>query len=545
MKNILLLASFLLSHLLVGQVFNRSKAGMLDAIPFQLNNSLYTISSTSIDEIGNNGEILLSTPLPFLNGYRDYKTVLKKSNGNFLIVGSSQTACDVASNRAYFAYEYSPQLVLIDSTHQSLNSLGGVMQVLELNQGRYFVLSPSGYLVLNNQLDTIATKYTFSLAQIEQALYLGGDKILIYSKTWASSTPMYTILDLSTEVITPWANSKGGEIMSLNDSVFACLNLQTGDLFRYKKNDRTYLDSNRLSLSASLTVNSFQELTDGFVLRGDSGLTVFNKSNLSLRGTYLAKTPLIGGSLSVDGDQLFFYRQNIYGEVTNYHVLEGAKLNQAPSNIVEGLILSAKNTSLKSIPHPSGAPNLYQVEATWDISMLNNSAESIDSVRVLWADVNATPFCNSIYFTLPVSVNGLAPGDSTSTAFSMTFQSVYAPSGTGYLNFIAALVMANGKVVSEEGQAVASISLNNINLAEANLLVDIKLYPNPASHSIYIDAQEEIDQVELINLQGQVIRTYNSQDTLKKVSVEGLAKGIYWLKLKSDSKQCSRKILVN
>lgn len=544
MKNLLLALILLFSCVAQAQIFNRSKVGSLDALPFQMGNKLYTISSNSIDEIDSNGEIIQSTALPVLNAYRNYKTVLKKTDGNFLVVGSSQAACDVAADKAYFAYEYSPQLTLIDSTHQPVNNLSGVMQVLELNQGRYFVLSPTGYLLLNNQLDTIATATASSLAQIESAIYLGGDEILIYSKTWASSTPMFNILNLNTAVITPWAATRSGKITSLNDSIFALVNLQNGDLFRFQKDDRSYLDSNRLSLTAGFVPNKFQELYDGFVLRGDSGLSVFNKTDLSPRGTYLAKKPLNSGFLSVDGDQLFFYHQNIYGEVTNYHVLEAAKLNQSASNIVEGLILKVKNTSMQSNPHPSGAVNLFQVDATWDLTLLNNSPETIDSVRILWADVYAPPFCNSIYSHLQMPVNGLDVDDSTKLSFAMTFSSVYAPTGTGYLYFNAAVVMANGKVVSKQGQAGASEVINNISLNELSPLADLSLYPNPTTGLIYIDAPQSIEQAEVLNLQGQKVRSFTSPSGLQQIFVEGLAKGVYWLKLKSEKAEATRKIVV-
>tara|TARA_R110002050_G_scaffold49818_10_gene115583 strand:- start:9362 stop:10996 length:1635 start_codon:yes stop_codon:yes gene_type:complete len=544
MKTLLLATFLLFSNLIHGQIFNRSKAGALDAIPFQLGNTLYTLNSSSIDEIDANGDIMLRTALPFLSDYRASKTVLRKANGNVLIIGSYQAACDILSDLGYFAYEYSPQMILVDSTHQALNDISGIMQVLELSQNRYFALSENGYLLLNSSLDTLATALTPNLAELNRAIYLGGDEVLIYSQTWASSTPLYNVLNLATGTITPWSNARAGQITSLSDSTFAFVNLQNGDVLRFRKNNRAYIDSTRLTLSTNFVANQFQEFSDGFVLRGDSGLTVFNKADLSLRGSYLADQPLNRGALSVDGNQLFFYQQNVLN-VSNYHVLEAAKVDQPASAIVEGLILKIENSSLVANPHPSGAANLFQVSATWELTLVNNSQETIDSVRVLWSDPTASPFCTSPSAELPTGINGLAVGDSVVVSYPMVFSSVYAPNGTAFLNFNAAIVMANGKVVDEEGYSSASEVINNISLAELGPLTELNLFPNPASTFIYIDAPKAVKQVQILNLQGQRIREVSAPNGLKQFSLAGLAKGIYWVKLQSENRETLRKVVVD
>jgi|GEM_PF-4946749 len=544
MKSFLLLGTLLLSTLLPGQIFNRSKAGTLDASPLQVGNTLYAIGSTNINEVDANGEILQSTALPFLNRFKASQTVLPKANGNFLILGSFQSACDLLTNLGYFAYEYSPQLVLIDSTHQEISGLAPIIQALELSQNRYFALTENGYLLFDSSLDTLALVTTPNLAQLTSAVYLGGDEVLIYSQTWASSTPLYNVLNLSTGATNPLNNARSGEITSLTDSTFAIVNLQRGDLYRYQKGNRSYVDSTRLALATGFSASKFQEIQSGFVLRGDSGLSVYNKSDLSLRGSYLAAQPLNSGLLSVSGNQLFFYNQNIYPNVTSYHVLEGAQLNQAPSSIVEGLVLKVKNTSLVSSPDPSGASNLFRVNATWDITLVNNSPEIIDSVRVLWADPSSVPFCTSIYSQLQMPVNGLVPSDSVTISFPMTFFSVYAPNGNASLNFNTVTVMANGKVVSDEGKVTVNTVINNISLAELGPLAELKLFPNPASRTIFIDASQSIEQAEILNLQGQKMRDYGSSSGLQQISVEGLTKGVYWVKLRSEKAETTRRIAV-
>lgn len=546
MKNLLLALILLFSCVAQAQIFNRSKVGSLDALPFQLGNKLYIISSTSIDEIDASGEVSQSTALPFLSDYRASKSVLRKANGNLLIIGNSQASCDLLADLGYFAYEYSTQMVLVDSTHQALYDVGNVLQLLELSQNRYFVLNQSGYLLLDDNLDTIATAITPNLAQINRAIYLGGDEVLIYSQTWASSTPMYNILNLNTGTINPWTNARAGEISSLSDSTFAFINLFNGDVLRFQKSNLSYIDSSRLSLSSNFMANQFQELQDGFILRGDSGLSVFNKTDLSHRGTYLAQNPLNQGRLSVNGNQLFFIQNNSnYWDVSNYHVLEAAQLNQAPSTIVEGLILKLKNLNFISAAHPSGVANLYRVNSTWEITLLNQSTEIIDSMRVLWADPYAVPYCFSTYSELTTGSSPLAIGDSLVISLPLTYNSVYAPNGTGSISLSVAAVMANGKVLSDEARSAAGLSISNISLIENELLKDLQLYPNPASTFIYMDAPLPINQVKIMNLQGKVMRELRDVDGLSQVSLEGLAKGIYWVTLKAEKLETIRKIVID
>ena len=104
--------------------------------------------------------------------------------------------------------------------------------------------------------------------------------------------------------------------------------------------------------------------------------------------------------------------------------------------------------------------------------------------------------------------------------------------------------MANGKVVSKQGQAGASEVINNISLKELSPLADLSLYPNPTIGLIYIDAPQSIEQAELLNLQGQKVRSFSSPSGLQQIFVEGLAKGVYWLKLESKKAETTRKIIV-
>ena len=73
----------------------------------------------------------------------------------------------------------------------------------------------------------------------------------------------------------------------------------------------------------------------------------------------------------------------------------------------------------------------------------------------------------------------------------------------------------------------------------------IIIYPNPTKDRLYIEmkANLNIHAITLINIQGQIVRGYESSAT--QLDVSGIAEGIYFLKLSSSEGDIVKKILIN
>lgn len=75
----------------------------------------------------------------------------------------------------------------------------------------------------------------------------------------------------------------------------------------------------------------------------------------------------------------------------------------------------------------------------------------------------------------------------------------------------------------------------------------INFYPNPANEDVFISCEncEEIDALTIFDASGQVknIR-YNKEDKLIRINLEGIEKGIYFVKLKSKDYFQTYKLLV-
>jgi hypothetical protein len=89
-------------------------------------------------------------------------------------------------------------------------------------------------------------------------------------------------------------------------------------------------------------------------------------------------------------------------------------------------------------------------------------------------------------------------------------------------------------------RAEISTAIGDIN----NRLLQVMVYPNPASSQLVVQAPEVITMLQLTNLLGQVVFTAPGNSTKQVVDVSGMPKGIYLLKIKAGLKEAVKKVVV-
>lgn len=90
-------------------------------------------------------------------------------------------------------------------------------------------------------------------------------------------------------------------------------------------------------------------------------------------------------------------------------------------------------------------------------------------------------------------------------------------------------------------------------IESSNLIINnVAVYPNPANENISVSfelKQSENVILQLIDITGQIVFTKNlgtvQGSKTETISASGLAKGTYFLKIKSDTKSQSNKIIIN
>ncbi|MEC3876181.1 T9SS-dependent choice-of-anchor J family protein [Chryseobacterium salviniae] len=102
----------------------------------------------------------------------------------------------------------------------------------------------------------------------------------------------------------------------------------------------------------------------------------------------------------------------------------------------------------------------------------------------------------------------------------------------GTSNWARGVDIDNVSVVDASVLAVNDITKNN---------TDVKVYPNPVKDVLNINSDKKLNSIQIFSMTGQLIRTIDKD--AKQVSVSDLKKGVYLLRVKSEGKDQSFKVV--
>lgn len=94
-------------------------------------------------------------------------------------------------------------------------------------------------------------------------------------------------------------------------------------------------------------------------------------------------------------------------------------------------------------------------------------------------------------------------------------------------------------------QTVWGAALSNKKIED--LLANISVYPNPSKfNKVNIETESELDEIQLININGQVLQKISHPKANQKIyTLDNLKQGVYFLKLNSQDKSTTKKIIIN
>ena len=94
-------------------------------------------------------------------------------------------------------------------------------------------------------------------------------------------------------------------------------------------------------------------------------------------------------------------------------------------------------------------------------------------------------------------------------------------------------------------QTVWSADLSNKTFE--NFFATISVYPNPSQfNKINIETESELDEIQLINLNGQILQKISHPKANQKIyTLDNLKQVTYFLKLNSSNKSTTKKIIIN
>ncbi len=82
-------------------------------------------------------------------------------------------------------------------------------------------------------------------------------------------------------------------------------------------------------------------------------------------------------------------------------------------------------------------------------------------------------------------------------------------------------------------------------IANVNSIPQPSIYPNPANETISINCSAPMDQVQILNLQGKLLRSFNTNGLTCNFSIAELPSGMYFIRIRSNSSWQTSKLLKN
>ena len=75
--------------------------------------------------------------------------------------------------------------------------------------------------------------------------------------------------------------------------------------------------------------------------------------------------------------------------------------------------------------------------------------------------------------------------------------------------------------------------------------VEVKIYPNPATDIININADRNIDNIKILNSVGQIVSNNDANASQVQLYVDGYKSGIYFIRIETGTTTTTRKVMIN
>jgi hypothetical protein len=187
---------------------------------------------------------------------------------------------------------------------------------------------------------------------------------------------------------------------------------------------------------------------------------------------------------------------------------------------------------------------------------LNSSCVSNTSTKFMYDGNPSLTIQNGEWTELNPCINGSQQPNSPNDRRMIggpELPTTYGPGDT--IEFDYAYIFAQKMNAANPGEAVAELFKaadtvqafydNNVvtGLADATKSdnIDFEVYPNPADEKIRVLTQANDFTIEILSTNGSLVNSFKNQ---KEINLDQLAKGIYFIKLKTDESQKVKKLIV-
>jgi len=271
-------------------------------------------------------------------------------------------------------------------------------------------------------------------------------------------------------------------------------------------------------------------LRDGFVLVLDSSgtfkaaTTVGSAGNENFRATHFKSNTevLVAGEFSntIDIDPTAGSINITSNGLSDFFMLNLGLCNNLITNLTD--------TACASYTVPSGTAT-YTTSGTYTDVLTNT--QGCDSVL----EINLTIVQNNLNPTISQTNNGLE-GYVLGGSSALQWEWINCQTGLPVPNATNQIFMPtyNGsfRVKVSDGICTATSScfnINNVSVRENDLAKSVLLYPNPTSGILYIQSEQPLQKVEVLDLTGRIVFAQNKPN--EELDISTLPKGMYLVKI--------------
>lgn len=184
-----------------------------------------------------------------------------------------------------------------------------------------------------------------------------------------------------------------------------------------------------------------------------------------------------------------------------------------------------------------------------DCSILspNPGIPTFNNITIYAFPGNSITIGQTVTFYSTITTNGVSPLNYQWTKNSL-------PVGTNSPEYIENGIV-NGDIincnVSDSASCILNGTSNSITFAVSALSVKeykeenslIKIFPNPTSNILNIQSNSKIKLIELIDTNGRIIKNFHQDSKNANINLEKMTKGIYFVRISSESGTSIQKVI--
>ena len=133
-------------------------------------------------------------------------------------------------------------------------------------------------------------------------------------------------------------------------------------------------------------------------------------------------------------------------------------------------------------------------------------------------------------------------GDGTTGVVTTDVSHEYTTNNT----FTVVLYATNscGTISTQQNVTITNVTITNVNIASVNKS-DIKIYPNPNNGLFNVELPKDDNTlITIINISGQIVYQIKSTSKQNNINIENYSKGVYFVRIVSDSINTTKQIIV-